>query len=135
MQQIHLHFPSGCSSQDLSRIRTLLTNLNERQETLMTVVQLANQKLDQLKGSIENMKDRVQTDIDYLKSRINSGEQVTTGDLEALEAKFNSLISNVDQVDPIPEVPTPEPDANPVKPTPEPGIVENNPVAVEQPVT
>lgn len=109
MQHIHLHFDSGRGSQDLSRIRTLLTNLNERQEALMTVVQLANQKLDQIKISVKEMKDRVQTDIDYLKTRLNSGEQVTTADFDALEAKFNLVISDIDQVDPIPEIPTPEP--------------------------
>lgn len=110
MQPIHFHFCSGCdSSEQLSRIHTILTNLNERQEALMSATQLINSKLDQLKLSIDQMKERVQTDIDYLKTRINSGEQVTTSDLEALEAKINSIIVTVNDVDPIPDIPSPEP--------------------------
>jgi len=126
MQTINLLFGSGCDSSDkLSRILTMLTNINERQEKLMTLTKdqasVINGKLDQLKFALAMMQDRIQIDFDYLRTRLNQGEQITQSDLEALEAKFNSIISDVSSIDLIPDIPTVGPiDLIPDIPTVEP---------------
>jgi len=110
MQTINLLFDSGCEpSDELRRILTMLTQVNERQERLMKLTKdqasVINQKLDQLKSALAMMQNRVHIDFDYLRTRLNEGEQITQSDMDALEAKFNSILSDVSRVDLIPDIP------------------------------
>jgi DNA repair ATPase RecN len=75
-------------------------------EALMATVAEMNAKLEALQTSLEQAKDRIQTDVDELRRLLE--DRVDPADLDPLIEKLDALTANVQTIDPNPDFPQPD---------------------------